>query len=96
MKNKPLDKKEIEAFIYFELVNSDSNPKFLDWLFKNFYITEKGYEGNSPKDKSGTFYEGRYTCKNCHNEIEVQIPIGMSVKEYQKKEKCEICKCAHK
>lgn len=45
------------------------------------------------KQKTGTFYETTITCKNCRNEIDVQIPIGMSVKDYQKKEKCGICKC---
>lgn len=45
------------------------------------------------KNTSGTFYETEITCKNCRNTTEVEIPIGMTVKEYQKKNKCTICKC---
>lgn len=45
------------------------------------------------KNNSGPYYETEITCKNCRNTIEVQIPVGMSVKEYQKKNKCNICKC---
>lgn len=46
-----------------------------------------------PKDTSGTFYETEITCKNCKNSFEVHIKVGVSVKEYQKKNKCSICKC---
>lgn len=48
------------------------------------------------KDKASTCYETKIVCKNCQNEIEVQIPMGTSVKEYRKKAKCNICKCALK
>lgn len=89
---KSSDKKEIEAFIALELVNSENNPDFLNWLFKNFHIEPK-QSGNAFKDKTETFYETKINCKNCKNEIDVQIPIGMDAREYMKKNKCEICQC---
>lgn len=47
------------------------------------------------KDKKGqgTFYEAVIICKNCKNEIEVQIPIGIPVKKYTEKNICTTCKC---
>lgn len=48
------------------------------------------------KDKEKTFYETKLVCKNCQNEIEVQIPVGTPVKVWRQKNKCNICKCALK
>lgn len=46
-----------------------------------------------PKNKEKTFYETKIICKNCQNEIDVQIQIGVPVKKYRLTAKCNICKC---
>lgn len=48
------------------------------------------------KEKQGTFYETVIVCKNCKNEIEVQIPIGTTVKKFVEKNICATCKCPMK
>lgn len=45
------------------------------------------------KDKQGTFYETVIVCRNCRNEIDVEIPIGTPVKKYREKAICPTCKC---
>ena len=45
------------------------------------------------KDKQGTFYDITITCKNCQKEIDVDIPIGTTVKKYREKAICPTCKC---
>jgi len=38
-------------------------------------------------------YKTRKVCNNCRNTIELLIPVGITVKEYLKGKKCEICGC---
>lgn len=40
-----------------------------------------------------SYYEATIVCKNCKQQIDVLIPTGKTVKEYEKKAKCDICKC---
>lgn len=45
------------------------------------------------KETEKTVYETKIHCKNCQNEIEVQILIGITVKKYREKAKCNVCLC---
>ncbi len=53
---------------------------------------ESKEEEQEEEDEENT-YDMEIVCKNCKNEMDVNIPCGTRVEDFIKGKKCECCEC---
>lgn len=62
-------------------------------LFFIHIYTKNKKTVNTKEDKEIETYEIDFTCENCDNEDDYDIPVGTTIKEFLRTKICEYCGC---